>query len=91
MKIVNSRYAQIGLALIIAVLLIAGVSGSAAAAGQGYHTVPPQDKPSTALLHITVRACGRLPVRTVCTDPELCVRRTSSRNSVRLGWRRVQV
>jgi LysM repeat protein len=41
MKIVNSRYAQIGLALIIAVLLIAGVSGSAAAAGPGYHTVQP--------------------------------------------------
>jgi len=41
MKIVNSRYAQIGLALIIAVLLIAGVSGSAAAAGPGYITVQP--------------------------------------------------
>ncbi len=41
MKIVTSRYAQMGLALIIAVLLIAGVSGSAAAAGPGYHTVQP--------------------------------------------------
>jgi LysM repeat protein len=41
MKIVTSRYAQMGLALIIAVLLIAGVSGSAAAAGPSYHTVQP--------------------------------------------------
>lgn len=41
MKILSSRYAQIGLALIIAVLIIAGVSGSAAAAGPVYHTVQP--------------------------------------------------
>ncbi len=39
MKIFTSRYAQIGLALIIAVLLIAGISTSAAAAGPVYHTV----------------------------------------------------
>lgn len=41
MKIFTSRYAHIGLALIIAVLLIAGVSKSAAAAGPVYHTVQP--------------------------------------------------
>lgn len=39
MKILTSRYAQIGLALIIAVLLLAGVSTSANAAGPTYHTV----------------------------------------------------
>lgn len=39
MKIFTSRYAHIGLALIIAVLLIAGISTSAAAAGPVYHTV----------------------------------------------------
>jgi LysM repeat protein len=39
MKIISSRYAQIGLALIIAVLLLAGVSSSANAAGPTYHTV----------------------------------------------------
>jgi len=41
MKLLSSRYAQIGLALIIAVLLIAGVSTSASAAGPVYHTVQP--------------------------------------------------
>lgn len=41
MKIFNSRYAHIGLALIIAVLLIAGISTSASAAGPVYHTVQP--------------------------------------------------
>lgn len=41
MKILTSRYAQVGLALIIAVLLIAGVSTSASAAGPVYHTVQP--------------------------------------------------
>lgn len=41
MKILNSRYAHIGLALIIAVLLIAGISTSASAAGPVYHTVQP--------------------------------------------------
>jgi LysM repeat protein len=35
------RYARIGLALFIAVLLIAAISGSAAAAGPVYHTVQP--------------------------------------------------
>lgn len=39
MKILTSRYAQIGLALIVAVLLIASLSNSAAAAGPVYHTV----------------------------------------------------
>jgi LysM repeat protein len=39
MKILSSRYAQIGLALIIAVLLITALSSSAAAAGPVYHTV----------------------------------------------------
>jgi LysM repeat protein len=39
MKILTSRYAQIGLALIIAVLLLAGVSSSADAASPTYHTV----------------------------------------------------
>src|SRR5205823_6505674 len=41
MKIFTSRYVHIGLALIIAVLLIAGVSKSASAAGPVYHTVQP--------------------------------------------------
>jgi len=41
MKILTSRYAQVGLALIIAVLLIAGISTSASAAGPVYHTVQP--------------------------------------------------
>ena len=41
MKIFTSRYAHIGLALIIAVLLIAGISTSASAAGPVYHTVQP--------------------------------------------------
>jgi LysM repeat protein len=41
MKILTSRYAQIGLALIIAVLLITAVSTSASAAGPVYHTVQP--------------------------------------------------
>lgn len=41
MKIITSRYAQLGLALIVAVLLIAGISSSAAAAGPVYHTVQP--------------------------------------------------
>lgn len=41
MKILTSRYAHIGLALIIAVLLIAGVSTSASAAAPVYHTVQP--------------------------------------------------
>lgn len=35
------RYARIGLALVIAVLLIAALSGSAAAAGPVFHTVLP--------------------------------------------------
>ncbi len=35
------RYARIGLALVVAVLLIAALSGSAAAAGPVYHTVLP--------------------------------------------------
>ena len=39
MKIITSRYAQLGLALIIAVLLIASFTSSAAAAGPVYHTV----------------------------------------------------
>jgi len=39
MKIITSRYAQLGLALIIAVLLIASITSSAAAAGPVYHTV----------------------------------------------------
>jgi len=41
MKILTSRYAQLGLALIIAVLLITGITSSAAAAGPVYHTVQP--------------------------------------------------
>jgi LysM repeat protein len=41
MKLFTSRYAQIGLALIIAVLLLVGVSTSASAAGPVYHTVQP--------------------------------------------------
>src|SRR3954470_7678088 len=41
MKIITSRYAQLGLALIIAVLLITGITSSAAAAGPVYHTVQP--------------------------------------------------
>jgi len=39
MKILRSRYVQIGLALLFAVLLISGMSSSAAAAGPIYHTV----------------------------------------------------
>lgn len=39
MKLLTSRYAQIGLALIIVVLLLVGVSSSASAAGPVYHTV----------------------------------------------------
>jgi LysM repeat protein len=39
MKLLSSRYAQIGLALIVAILLLAGVSTSASAAGPVYHTV----------------------------------------------------
>jgi LysM repeat protein len=39
MKILTSRYAHIGLALIIALLLIVGVSTTASAAGPVYHTV----------------------------------------------------
>lgn len=39
MKILTSRYAQLGLALIIAVLLIATFSTSASASGPVYHTV----------------------------------------------------
>ena len=41
MKSFCKRYARVGLALIIAVLLIAALSGSAAAAGPVYHTVLP--------------------------------------------------
>jgi LysM repeat protein len=41
MKLLSSRYAQIGLALIVAVILLAALSGSAAAAGPMYHTVRP--------------------------------------------------
>ena len=41
MKYVSNRYARIGLALVVAVLLIAVISGSAAAAGPVYHTVLP--------------------------------------------------
>jgi LysM repeat protein len=41
MKIFTSRYAQLGLALIVAVLLLVGLSHSAAAAGPVYHTVQP--------------------------------------------------
>lgn len=41
MKILTSRYAQIGLALILAVLLIATFSTSASAAGPVFHTVQP--------------------------------------------------
>ena len=41
MKILSNRYARIGLALFVAVLLIAAISGSAAAAGPVYHTVHP--------------------------------------------------
>lgn len=41
MKLLSSRYAQLGLALIVAVLLLAAMSGSAAAAGPMYHTVLP--------------------------------------------------
>jgi LysM repeat protein len=39
MKHFSSRYAQIGLALIVAILLLAGISTSASAAGPVYHTV----------------------------------------------------
>jgi LysM repeat protein len=39
MKILSSRYAQIGLALIVAVLLITSFSSSVAAGGPVYHTV----------------------------------------------------
>ncbi len=41
MKILTSRYTQIGLALILAVLLITTFSASASAAGPVYHTVQP--------------------------------------------------
>ena len=41
MKLVTSRYAQIGLALMIAVLLLIGVGTTASAAGPIYHTVQP--------------------------------------------------
>lgn len=41
MKILTSRYAQIGLALILAVLLIATFTTAASAAGPMYHTVLP--------------------------------------------------
>jgi LysM repeat protein len=41
MKILSSRYTHIGLALIIAVLLLVGVSTTASAAGPVYHTVQP--------------------------------------------------
>jgi LysM repeat protein len=41
MKLLSSRYAQVGLALIVAVLLLTALSGSAAAAGPTYHTVLP--------------------------------------------------
>lgn len=41
MQLLNSRYVQIGLALFIAALLIAGFSTTAAAAGPVYHTVLP--------------------------------------------------
>lgn len=41
MKILTSRYAQIGLALILAVLLITTFSTAASAAGPVYHTVQP--------------------------------------------------
>lgn len=41
MKLLSSRYAQVGLALIVAVLLLTALSGSAAAAGPMYHTVLP--------------------------------------------------
>ena len=41
MKSLFKRYARVGLALMVAVLLIAAFSGSAAAAGPVYHTVQP--------------------------------------------------
>jgi LysM repeat protein len=41
MQLLSSRYVQIGLALFIAALLIAGFSTTAAAAGPVYHTVQP--------------------------------------------------
>lgn len=41
MKILTSRYAQIGLALILAVLLITTFSTTASAGGPVYHTVAP--------------------------------------------------
>jgi LysM repeat protein len=41
MKHLSKRYARVGLALMVAILLIAAVSGSAAAAGPVYHTVQP--------------------------------------------------
>lgn len=41
MKILTSRYAQIGLALVLAVLLVATFSTSASAGGAIYHTVQP--------------------------------------------------
>ncbi len=41
MKILTSRYTQIGLALILAVLLITTFSASASASGPVYHTVQP--------------------------------------------------
>ena len=46
------RYARIGLALVIAVLLIAAFSGSAAAAGPVFHTVlPGQTLTQIGLMH----------------------------------------
>jgi LysM repeat protein len=41
MKYLSKRYARITVALVVAVLLIAAISGSAAAAGPTYHTVQP--------------------------------------------------
>ncbi len=41
MKSLFKRYARVGLALLVAVLLIAAFSGSVAAAGPVYHTVQP--------------------------------------------------
>ncbi len=48
----SKRYARIGLALVIAVLLVATLSGSAAAAGPVFHTVlPGQTLTQIALMH----------------------------------------
>ncbi len=41
MNVLSKRYARVGLALLVAGLLIAALSGSAAAAGPVYHTVQP--------------------------------------------------